>query len=102
MKSAGDVIKSRRLELGYSVTQVAKKLGVTSQAVSNWEGIPGRVPSKELLPKIANILGVRVDELLGSTEVRLSIEETQLLNSFRELSASEKVLVVRMVQGLHK
>jgi transcriptional regulator with XRE-family HTH domain len=100
MAEIGEIIKSRRTELGYSVTGLAKRLGVTSQAVSNWETKPGREPSKELIPKLAEILGVRVTEFLGATEVRLSIEETQLLNAFRQLSPADKSAVLRMLAGL--
>jgi len=97
MKSIGQVIRERRLELGYTVTQLAKQLGVTSQAVSNWERVPDREPSKEHLPRLADLLGIRVQELLGTPEIRLSVEETQLLNAFRELSKSERLFVIRML-----
>nr|CAP48298.1 putative integron gene cassette protein [uncultured bacterium] len=101
MKDIGELIKARRLELGYSSATVAKHLGITAQAVSNWER-QGKSPAKALLPKIADLLGIRVEELLGSTEVRLSIEETQLLNSFRSLSAPERSFLLKMLDGLHK
>lgn len=94
MKSIGQVIRERRLELGYTVTELAKQLGVTSQAVSNWERVPEREPSKELLPRLADLLGIRVQELLGTPEIRLSVEETQLLNAFRQLSQAERAFVI--------
>ena len=101
MQTIGELIKTRRTELGYSAAGLARQLGITTQAVFNWES-QGRSPAKALLPKIAEVLGVRVEELLGSTEVRLSIEETQLLNGFRVLSAAEKSVLLRMLAGLHK
>ena len=102
MKSIGQVIRERRLELGYTVTELAKQLGVTSQAVSNWERVPEREPSKELLPRLADLLGIRVQELLGTPEIRLSVEETQLLNAFRQLSQAERTFVIRMLSGIGK
>ncbi|MEO5829531.1 MAG: helix-turn-helix transcriptional regulator [Rhodanobacter sp.] len=99
MKDVGEIIKARRIELGYSSAILAKHLGVTIQAVSNWER-QGRSPSKAQIPKLAEVLGIRVEELLGSTGVRLSKEETMLLNDFRTLSASEKATVLKMLSGL--
>jgi len=55
--------------------------------------------SKHLV-KIADLLGIRVQELLGSTEVRLSVEETQILNLFRTLTAIERAMVLRVLHGL--
>ena len=99
MQSTGDLIKQRRKEPGYTAASLAKHLGITTQAVVNWES-QGRGPSKALLPKIADILGLRVEELLGATQVRLSVEETQLLNAFRQLPAAQRTFLLKMLAGL--
>ena len=52
----------------YKLTQVdlACRLGVTSASVSAYEN-GSRLPSYDILVKIANILGITTDELLGRT-----------------------------------
>ncbi|NYF20781.1 transcriptional regulator with XRE-family HTH domain [Xanthomonas sp. JAI131] len=99
MTGIGQLIKARRIELGYSSRDLARHLGITTQAISNWE-LQGRSPSKAHLAKIASFLGMRMEELLGSTEIRLSVEETQLLNAFRTLTANERVFLLKMLGGL--
>ena len=44
--------------------QLAQELGITAQAVSKWE-TGQSCPDITLLPKLAEVCGVRVDELLG-------------------------------------
>lgn len=44
--------------------QLAQELGITAQAVSKWE-TGQSYPDITLLPKLAEVCGVRVDELLG-------------------------------------
>ncbi len=58
----------RRLRQKQNLTQVqlAERLGVSYQAVSRWEN-ETTYPDIELLPTIAALFGVTVDELLGST-----------------------------------
>ena len=58
----------RALRKGKGVTQdeLGKALGVTSQAVSNWEG--GGSPDAEMLPSIADYFCVSIDSLFGKTE----------------------------------
>lgn len=58
-----------RKKAGITQVQLAKKLGYKSTGtVSMWEN-GERTPRAPMLPKIADILGCTVDELLrGSTE----------------------------------
>ncbi len=101
MQNTGDLIRTRRKELGYTAASLANQLGITTQAVVNWES-QGRSPSKALLPKIAAVLGLRVEELLGATEVRLSLDETKLLNAFRQLPKLQQTFLLKMLSGLMK
>ena len=56
----------RRLRTARGITQVelAHRLGVSKQSVSNWES-NNIQPSIELLEKIADLFGVTTDHLLG-------------------------------------
>ncbi len=60
----GKFIRNKRKELGMTQAQLAEKLYITNKAVSKWETGESN-PDSELLPKIAEVLGVSTDELLG-------------------------------------
>jgi transcriptional regulator with XRE-family HTH domain len=52
---------------GLTQEQLAKLLGVTQGTVSQWEnGLTH--PAFNMLPRLANALGVTVDELIGKEE----------------------------------
>lgn len=57
-------IKSLRLAGNYSQVEIAEKLSVTKQTVSNWEN-NNIQPSVDMLVKIADLFGVSTDYLLG-------------------------------------
>ena len=59
----GKRIADLRHEKGLKQDELAQKLGVSSQAVSKWEN-DQTCPDISLLPQLAKILGVTVDELL--------------------------------------
>lgn len=59
-----DNLKRIRKEKGFSQEQLAVKLNVVRQTVSKWEkGFS--VPDADLLMKLAEVLDVTVDDLLG-------------------------------------
>lgn len=59
---------------GWSQVDLAKKLGVTKQTVSNWEN-DNIQPSVEMLIRVAKLLNVTTDYLLGmDDDLRLNVE----------------------------
>ena len=59
-----EIIVNRRKALGLTQEGLAQKLGVTNQAVSKWES--GQCcPDLALLPRIADLFGITIDELFG-------------------------------------
>lgn len=62
----------RRLRTARGITQVelAHRLGVSKQSVSNWES-NNIQPSIELLEKIADLFGVTTDYLLGREPLKM-------------------------------
>ena len=63
MSNIGKNISSRRKNLCITQEQLAEKLNVTRQAVSNWEN--GKTePDIETLTKIAQIFDISIDELV--------------------------------------
>ena len=64
MVSIGKNIKRLRREMGLTQAELARLVGVTAQAVSKWE-TKANSPDIGLIPKIARVLGVSIDELFG-------------------------------------
>lgn len=62
-KTIGENIAAIRKEKGITQDQLAKSVMVSAQAVSKWEN--GGMPDAELLPGIADCLGVSIDALFG-------------------------------------
>lgn len=61
-------IKELRLAINYSQVELASKLSVTKQTVSNWEN--GNIqPSVEVLVKLSEFFGVTTDYLLGRDNI---------------------------------
>ena len=61
----GKRIVNHRKKLNLTQDQLAEKLGVTAQAVSKWENDQS-CPDIAMLPKLAEIFGISIDELLGA------------------------------------
>ena len=62
----GEKISFERKRLGLTQDALAQKMGVTNQAVSKWESDLS-CPDIMLLPELAKIFGVTIDELFGNT-----------------------------------
>ena len=91
----GTRIKELRKEFGLSQVELAMRMEVTKQTISNWEN--GNIqPSIDMLVGLANVFNVTTDYMLGLDDVpRLSIEGllmsfaahlAQLIEDFRSLS----------------
>lgn len=66
-------IKALRLAGNYSQVDIAEKLSVTKQTISNWEN-NNIQPSVDMLVKIADLFGVTTDYLLDrETTPRLDV-----------------------------
>ena len=78
----GDKIRQMRIKAGFTQEQLASKLGVSAQSVSKWENAIS-MPDITLLPYIAEVFGVSIDDLFDLTtehklkriENRIEIEE---------------------------
>ena len=60
----GNTILKYRKELGITQESLAQQLEVTNQAVSKWES-DQCCPDVMLLPRLADIFGITIDELFG-------------------------------------
>ena len=72
--SLGERIKKIRIRLGYSQFQLATHLGISIQAISNWETGKSN-PEIGILVPLANLLNVGTDELLGNQKFRKDWED---------------------------
>ena len=90
-------LKSLRKQAGFTQVDVASKLGISQQAYASWErGV--KKPTQDNLVKIAQILNVSVDYLVGNSEERIdeldNIELLFRMNS-KGLTEEEKVVFKR-------
>jgi len=63
-EALGTRIAELRKEHGLTQTQLAEQLGIAQQTLAHYEGARLRVPAS-MLPTLANILLVSVEELIG-------------------------------------
>ena len=59
--------KEIRLQAGLSITELAKIMGVSQAAASNWD-LDKKVPATETLCKLADFYNVSIDYLLGRSD----------------------------------
>ncbi len=73
----GNFLYTLRTEQGLSQAQLGDQLGVTNKAVSKWENGTAK-PNTKLLPDIAAILGVTVEELFAGRRLEKNSDYAQL------------------------
>lgn len=66
-ETLGKRITAHRKRLGMTQDKLAEQLGITAQAVSKWENDQS-CPDITMLPKLAEIFGISIDQLLGQSE----------------------------------
>ena len=76
MEHAGERIKKKRKELGYTQAEVGKLVGVTSVAVVQWEK-GDTLPSGAHLLILAKALDVSPEYILGTDQKQTKIMETR-------------------------
>lgn len=70
----GQKINEIRLAFGWSQVQLAKRLNISKQTVSNWEN-DNIQPSIDMLVRLSKLFNVTTDFLLGLEDTpRLSVE----------------------------
>lgn len=65
----GKRLVTLRKEAGYTQVELAKELDVSQRMISYYEGHP-EFPPSSLLPKLAQLLNVTTDELLGLKPIK--------------------------------
>lgn len=110
----GKVIKDRRKELGLTMLEVAKYVGVAEGTVSRWESGEIGNMRRDRIYKLAQVLQLNPAEIMGFTEQELrSFEEgdllayastdpdaIELLELYRKMDRQDKKRVVEFVRAL--
>ena len=101
--SLGDRIRERREQLGLSRPQLARRLGVSPSAVSNYE-LDGSFPKEDILLRLFDCLETEPDVLFqdsfrGGDRV-LSADERELLERYRGLTALGRETVRSVTEAL--
>ena len=98
------LVKLRKVA-GYTQTELAEELGITQRMVSYYEG-QMEYPPSALLPKLAKLLGVTADELLGIQPLKKAKKpDTRLQRRFQQiekLPTKDKRQMVQVIDTLLK
>ena len=97
-------LRSLREAVGISQREFARQLGVHHSNVGFWER-SGTVPRSNLLPKIANILGVPVESVLGTPveKPKKQLPSSRLgkaFDSVSKLPRHKQKQIVQVVEAL--
>ena len=99
-----DNIKKYRKEKGWSQSELAKQIGTTLSHINRIE--TGKYkPSLDVLMKLANVLGVSVDQLVSEQTESMSVsiddkafaEKIRLLNTFDEDERKAIIFIIDAV-----
>ena len=109
-----DRIREAREQAGVSQTELARLLGVTRSACSQWESVQGTAPRRQRLEQLAQLLGVSFEWLAtgrgaGGADVieapvpgpsELPPDQQELLGLYRRLPARLRLAVLNLVRDL--
>ena len=78
-RNIGEIISSLRKEKGMTQNELAEKMNVTDKAVSKWERNLS-CPDVNSIPKLAEILGTTVEELLNAQPKKENNKINEIIN----------------------
>ena len=78
-KNLGEMISFLRKEKGMTQSELAEKMNVTDKAVSKWERNLA-CPDVNSIPKLAEILGITVEELLNAQTKKENNKIDEIVN----------------------
>ena len=78
-KSMGETISTLRKEKGLTQKELADQLNITDKAVSKWER-DAACPDTQLIPKLAEIFGVSIEELMNANSAAVPVKHNTVEN----------------------
>ena len=78
-KSMGEIISTLRKEKGMTQKELADRLNLTDKAVSKWER-DAACPDTQLLPKLAEIFGVSIEDLMNAKSAAAPAKHNKVEN----------------------
>ena len=97
--SFGPRLAELRKAAGFTQVELAAELGISQRMVAYYEN-PGATPPANLLPAIASVLGVSIDEMFGRETKRRLVKQEGDSRLRRRLLAIEKLDVAEKRQVL--
>lgn len=92
LQTIGNYISELRKIKGVTQEELAKAVGVSTQAVSKWEC--GGMPDTELLPRIADYFCVSIDRLFGRSVNDYGDLKTELAKTINETPIKDRFLMM--------
>ena len=92
-----DNIKSARTKKNMTQMNLADEMGVSYQAVSNWER-GNSMPDISKLPELCKILDISFEELVGERTAQTAVAEKMMQDENPEVSLEEMAQVGQLVQ----
>lgn len=105
--SVGSQIKQRRTELNMSQEVLAKKIGVSRSAISNWE-IERNYPDLQVIVKLSDVLEIPLDTLLKGNQVMVekistdTIQRKKLSKKLKYTYIFLSTLIILVIGALYK
>ena len=96
-------IRHYRLQKGLEQKDLAEKIGVTKNSISNWENGLSR-PDINLLPNICSVLGISFHQLydLPTPVVKYTEAEEKLIRDYRFLSPGNRTTLREIITTLKR
>lgn len=96
--SFGSRLLQARKKKGFSQEDMAKQLGTKGPAIGRYERDEMK-PSIEAATKMANMLGVSLDWLVGNTDAELDTATLNRIQDITKLSQKDKELVFEFLDS---
>lgn len=93
-------INELRLKRGWSLSQMARKIGVSVTSVYNWYNETNSMPSVKVLEDVCALFGITMSELFADVDTdNLSPRELTLLEYFNRLSLAKQNAIIELVKN---
>lgn len=101
-KVIGNRIRKKRTDIGLNQKELAERVAISPSAINQYEK-GDKVPSTETLVKLAKVLGITTDYLLGGTseeDLFLDNEVKDVFQDFKALSARDRNHIISNIRFL--